>query len=228
MQIYKITNKINGKFYIGQTVDAKKRWVAHSNRKVKTAISAAIQKYGSNNFEFEIIQECPLEEANFWESHFIALYKSCGSGGYNLTTGGSARYKLAPESLEKIGAANRGKKRSLKTLEKMRVCSTGKKQSPETIEKRVKYVRGVKKSPEHVEKVRAWHIANAPCKGKTPTNARVIYGWDDQNKTGLIFNSLSEAVKYGYDISNISACCHGRLKRHKQIKWSFIEDFLNA
>ena len=60
--IYKITNKVNGKVYIGQSRDIKRRWYEH--RKVKGdydrhsyPLYSAIEKYGIDNFEFEIIEK---------------------------------------------------------------------------------------------------------------------------------------------------------------------------
>ena len=64
--IYKITNKLNGKSYIGQTMQlVVKRWRAHISRKSTSAIHAAIKAYGKENFSFEVIEIAPtIEELN--------------------------------------------------------------------------------------------------------------------------------------------------------------------
>ena len=56
--IYLIRNKINNKVYIGQSIDIEGRWKDHKVRKDESAIHLAIQKYGVENFEFEVLQEC--------------------------------------------------------------------------------------------------------------------------------------------------------------------------
>lgn len=56
--IYRITNKINGKSYIGQSVNIKNRWYVHKATKDDYPIHRAIRKYGKNNFSWEILEEC--------------------------------------------------------------------------------------------------------------------------------------------------------------------------
>ena len=94
--IYKIENLINGKIYIGQAVDLKRRISEHKrpsrynnpNRpEYKFALSAAIRKYGIGNFSFEIIEECKEEELDDKEKYWIQYYNSYYSG-YNETIGG--------------------------------------------------------------------------------------------------------------------------------------------
>lgn len=90
--IYKITNKINGKVYIGQTITPiKNRMYKHysqaRNGKNITGIDAAIKKYGEENFEIEQILECPNEDLDLQEKFYISKYNSF-ENGYNLTMGG--------------------------------------------------------------------------------------------------------------------------------------------
>ena len=66
--IYKITNKINGKIYIGQSNDIKRRFLEHTYRD-KLPIDIAIKKYGKENFSFEILEECPTEQLNEKETY---------------------------------------------------------------------------------------------------------------------------------------------------------------
>lgn len=91
--IYKATNKVNGKVYIGQTIDFKRRKAEHLSSKngihAKCVFHRAIQKYGKENFEWEIIDTCQtLDEALFLESMYISKYNSCtfmeNSNGYNI------------------------------------------------------------------------------------------------------------------------------------------------
>ena len=92
--IYKITNLINGKVYIGQSVDIKKRWQRHKrlsqikNKDYEKYLYRAFRKYGLENFIFEVIEECPREALNEKECYYIQLYKSNDEHyGYNETSG---------------------------------------------------------------------------------------------------------------------------------------------
>lgn len=94
--MYKITNQINKKVYIGQTVDANKRWGAHksfarNDDKPRQYIHNAIAKYGAENFIFEVIATCRIQEdADIIEDQLINQYDSRNKEkGYNLKTGGS-------------------------------------------------------------------------------------------------------------------------------------------
>ena len=92
--IYKITNLINEKVYIGQSVDINYRFNNHKSESFNpksnaynTAIHRAIRKYGVENFSFEVIEECTKELLSEREIYWIAYYNSYGNG-YNLTSGG--------------------------------------------------------------------------------------------------------------------------------------------
>ncbi len=97
--IYKITNKINGKVYIGQSIHIEKRWKEHifDNRK-NSLIHLAIIKYGKENFSFEVIEECNQKELNQKEQYWIKKYNSF-ENGYNLTRGGSQGFYYDIESI---------------------------------------------------------------------------------------------------------------------------------
>ena len=64
--IYLITNKINGKQYVGQSGNINRRFLEHSykGKESRIPLDVAIKKYGKDNFKFEILEECPLEELN--------------------------------------------------------------------------------------------------------------------------------------------------------------------
>ena len=82
MYIYKITNILNNKFYIGQTVNPRSRWNAH--KKCTTSeIGRAILDFGCNNFTFEVLFECNQRDANLLESYLIYKFNTINKG-YNL------------------------------------------------------------------------------------------------------------------------------------------------
>lgn len=92
--IYKITNKINNKIYIGQTkTPLKERMRKHYSdavwEKNVTGIDGAIKKYGKENFIVDILKECSDEELDFYEKKYIKKFNTFNtSHGYNLTIGG--------------------------------------------------------------------------------------------------------------------------------------------
>ena len=94
--IYKITNLVNGKVYIGQSTNIKRRWKDHkkdafwrSGPDYDYPLYRAMRKYGLDNFSFEIIEECNKNELNEKEKFYIAQYNSY-KNGYNQTEGGDS------------------------------------------------------------------------------------------------------------------------------------------
>jgi len=82
--IYKIENKVNGKIYIGQSIHIERRFQEHCRDSSTSLISKAIKKYGKDNFSFEIIEECSIEELNKLEEYYIRSYNSVVPHGYNI------------------------------------------------------------------------------------------------------------------------------------------------
>lgn len=86
--IYKITNKINGKIYIGESKHPKQRFREHcqTHYKYNSLIHRAIEKYGIENFDFEIIGW--FEDWAEKEKYYINFYRSLTPYGYNIHPGG--------------------------------------------------------------------------------------------------------------------------------------------
>lgn len=101
MIIYKITNKINGKVYIGQTIHSlEARWKRHlkcAKDGVDTHLYQAIRKYGEDNFVPEIICEAKTKnELNILETYYIQEYDSIHLG-YNMVDGGNNNVMFIPD-----------------------------------------------------------------------------------------------------------------------------------
>lgn len=73
--------------YIGQSRHVKRRWREHIKGNEGSVISKAIQKYGKENFEFNVIERCSRDEAFDKEEYYIKKYGTFKEG-YNMTTGG--------------------------------------------------------------------------------------------------------------------------------------------
>lgn len=106
--VYSITNKINGKVYVGQSLDIDRRWISHKTKKGTSGIGAAIRKYGARNFEFCVLMLCCKEWMNHWEMYYISKFDSVAPNGYNLTHGGDALIKVSGITRKKISDALRG------------------------------------------------------------------------------------------------------------------------
>lgn len=95
--IYYFKNTLNNKYYIGQSVNIRKRVQRHIrnvNNNTNAPLYNAIRKYGIKNFEFGILQRIDKDEPflksilDFWERYYIVLYNSYTPRGYNQTVGG--------------------------------------------------------------------------------------------------------------------------------------------
>jgi group I intron endonuclease len=143
--VYKITNLINKKIYIGKTNDVPGRWLKHlSIARNETPgdysyIHRAINKYGVDSFIIETIDECQTEEESLAkEIEYITLYDSQNRKvGYNLTMGGDgiSGHKHSDESKEKNRQAHLGKEASLETRLKMSESHKGSKRTESTKQK---------------------------------------------------------------------------------------------
>jgi group I intron endonuclease len=122
MIIYKATNTITNKSYIGQTIQGlhKRRYYHERNYDgEKSYFQLSIQKYGKENFQWEILCECSTsDEMNEKEMYYIREHNTIRPFGYNLTLGGEGSYWTGgnnPAKLshvrEKISKKNKGRKR---------------------------------------------------------------------------------------------------------------------
>lgn len=126
--IYKITNEVNGKIYVGQSINIKERWKQHEykafNQNEKgypSAIHAAFRKYGLENFSFEVVEECLPKELDEKEIYWIKELNTLAPSGYNMTTGGQ-KFK-GKFSKEKIFANEKQKKFKIVRGKKPLYCS---------------------------------------------------------------------------------------------------------
>jgi group I intron endonuclease len=164
MLVYLITNQLNGKQYVGQTVQSlEKRWKRHCwestlNRN-SMAITKAIALYGIEKFSIQILEECSNQvELNAAEQKFIIQFNTLAPCGYNLNTGGKSKGHLSEETKRKIAASNRNRQVSDLTKKKLSESHKGWVPSENTREKWRKTFQG-KKQDEKVVRKRAIKLA---------------------------------------------------------------------
>ena len=188
MLIYKVTNKLNGKIYIGKTKQTlSKRKSAHYKRVMEnspTNFHNALRLYGKDNFIWEILIECDDNiKLNEYEIHFINEYDTY-KNGYNMTEGGDGgiTYKKGDELYNRVKDK----------LGKWKNGNPG--ATPKAIEKRLKTFQNTKwVSGEshgnfgHKNNVGILVGEKNPMFGKTPTNARKI------KINGVYYDSIKKA-----------------------------------
>lgn len=142
--IYKITNLVDGKVYIGQTINYPKRKRSHISHLINGKhhnehLQNAWDKYGEDKFEIEIIEECTVSELDMKEKHYIDLHNAINSKyGYNLVDGGQVFRKFTLETRKKMSNSLKG--RVFSEIHKQRISKgqIGKEIKQESIEKQKK------------------------------------------------------------------------------------------
>lgn len=103
--IYKITNTINNKCYIGKTERTiQARWADHKKsmkKLIHLPLYAALNKYGIDNFTIEELEQCENSVIDEREIYWIKFYNSYGEG-YNCTGGGEGGIKYYEEHIDEI------------------------------------------------------------------------------------------------------------------------------
>jgi group I intron endonuclease len=130
--IYKITNAINSKVYIGQSWDIDRRWYEHKHypKQDNQHLQRAMNKYGLINFKFEVvlhIKDGPFTQRylNTYESKFIEMFKSTESAfGYNKKSGG-ANGRPTAETRARLSAAQAGRQVSVETRARLSASLLG-------------------------------------------------------------------------------------------------------
>ena len=234
--IYKITNAINGKVYIGQTIKSlRHRFLQHVHNALRDRnyvdchLRKAMRKHGVDNFSIEPLEECDASMLNEREIYWISKYDSRRKG-YNETDGGDTHtHQIGVPLSEAHKAALREahKRRDPSTYKGGAKTPEGKAAAVEKFRKtywsKPEEVRReqARKSAEHREPSRYWQGKSIPQdmrnkisqtlkeKHLCPPQAIMVYCWE----TGETYRSLTEAEqKTGVDRHIIKRYIDGKRK----------------
>lgn len=208
--IYKITNKINGKCYIGQAQDVKTRFSNHrANAFCKNSnnipkLYNAFRKYGLDNFSFYVISnEIENFQLDFWERFYICLYNSIESG-YNITPGGNTQLgvKRSQETKDRISKAKQG------TLSSEQAREKGKMRKDFNMKQSTK---------DKISKALTNRIVTQETKDNMSAGGtEYTYYLKDPTGNPHITTNMKKFVKdFGLDKSHMLKVCDGKEKQHK-------------
>ena len=222
--VYQHKNKINGKIYIGITSQkSEDRWGSQGcNYKSSPHFYSAIQKYGWNNFEHNILfTGLTKEQACLKEQELIKEHDLMNRAfGYNSTSGGDI-FVMNEETKQKISQAMMGNQNALG-----HPCSEEKKKKIRDAQK------GRKFTEEHKQKLsEAAKNRHVPCSEKKKqtlkekSHKKPVY-CEELNK---VFESVQECGRQlGIPATNISKLCNGRGKTLKGYHLRYYNDTINA
>ena len=222
--VYQHKNKINGKIYIGITSQKpEQRWGSQGcNYKSSPHFYSAIQKYGWDNFEHNILfTDLTKEQACLKEQELIKEYNSMNREfGYNSTSGGDI-FIMNEETKQKISQAMIGNQNGLG-----HPCSEEKKEKISNAQK------GRKFTEEHKQKLsEAAKNRHVPCSEekkqtlKEKSHKKPVY-CEELNK---VFESVQECGRQlGIPATNITKLCNGRGKTLKGYHLRYYNDTINA
>lgn len=204
MIIYKVTNLINGKLYIGQTVRTLDERKEEHFRKRKSILSQAIRKYGKENFVFEVIDTAEtVEGLNEKEIQWITFYNCLTPYGYNQCEGGGNTKGYHHSEVSKM--VMRDRKQNYTGGNNP---FYGKHHTSTQRERWSGMRKGLMHlTAEQVQALRASHFTQ-----------RVLCV-----ETGEVFDSIKEAAeKYSIKPTHITRVCKGLRKRTGGYHWKYV------
>ena len=224
--IYMIKNNINGKVYIGQSVDIKKRWREHksaafneNSKDYDMVIYRAIRKYGLDNFTFSVLEKCPIEKLNEKEIYWIQKLNS-KNDGYNVSLGGNDYTHLGNivELYDYNGNYVCEYANAMEVAKALNVFYGTVYQVLYGIRHSVKgYQLKLKEDDKQIGEY----------KNRQGGKLKVC-NLNDKNEKINEYESIAEAArKTNLDPSCITKCCKGKLIHHGGFKWQYVDEVVN-
>lgn len=225
--IYKITNTLNGKVYIGQSVNVQERFYEHKrklclNQHFNKYLQNAYNKHGEY-FEYELIEECAVSDLDKREMYWIGYYHSDDKRyGYNIMSGGQLNRCVAEQSKALISRPVLCIETGVvypSVAEAQRV--TGIANISMACHGKLRHSKGFHWCfANEADTVRITKILTRP--RKLPSKRVVCV------ETGEVFDSMTDAAKhFGVSAATVSVSCnHSRNRGTKRdvLHWEFFEE----
>lgn len=246
--IYKITNIVNGKIYIGQSTNLKKRKNDYKGCHCKSQpkIYNSIKKYGWDNFTFDILFNCSVEELSRLEYDTYMLY--CEKVGHdmmlNCIVGGGTTMFISEETRNKISNTLKGRyigdknpnfgvKHTEESLKKMRDVNIGRELSDEVKKKISDSTKGEKNhfyNKKHSEESK--NKMSESKKGKKnsqETINKLKIKVNQYDKNGLFIATHSSVADigrlYNKDMKHITKVCKNKCKSAYGFIWRYYSEY---
>lgn len=236
--IYLITNKINNKKYIGQSASIEERWYRHSvdyKRLTDRYLYRAMNKYGFNNFKFEILEtDIDISLIHEKEKHWIKELNTKAPYGYNMTDGGEGSFNrlVSEETKEKLRQANLGKTASDETKKKFSVITS---KRFEDINERKKISDSMKKNEKAIEKaiinIQAYNNSVSKEQKKLNMNKAIesrsksVIAKNIKDEETLEFNSIRKAAEWIRQNTEFEKACHTNISKACRGKIDYVYGF---
>ena len=154
--IYKLEHLPSGKCYIGLCKSVNKSIKHYKFKEMPTLMGKIARESEWSDFDYEILHEnVPDAYVEELKEECIKLYDTLAPNGLNMDLNRKVRQK---STLERLAAAQVGRKPTSETIEKMRKAATGKVPTAEAIEKWRQSHKGYRHTPETIEKIRAGNL----------------------------------------------------------------------
>jgi len=149
--VYLVTNRLDGKQYVGVSNNLRKRWHGHCSyeKKCKSYMKHAIHAHGYENFAISILMLGTKEECMLAENDFIEKYNTLAPHGYNLRGGGEGAI------VTKTGEKHPLYKTPMTEERKKKISASlkGRKLTPEHVENMKRGLKSVVRTPEWRRKI---------------------------------------------------------------------------
>ena len=205
--IYVITNKVNGRQYVGKTEysDPVKRFQEHlresrKERYENRPLYRAIRKYGEENFEFKVLEEVSEEVSCQREIFWIDKLNTYGSSGYNATKGGDGKRYLNYDKIVKDYQTTG----TLVETANLNNCTA------ESVSKILKS-KGFKVTPKHCKQIKTYYL------GK-----EIVFNSITEAANWVLKEKLSTSTKVEVIRRSISRAVNGRRKTYLKMRWEEI------
>ena len=200
--IYGIHNTTNDKWYVGQSIDIKRRWKHHlwgldNGYHYNHHLLRAWGQYGKSSFEFLVLEECEVDVINEREQYWIAKLNAL-SNGYNQCEGGDSPKGriVSVETRQAVSVARKGNGNPF----------FGKHHTDEWKQKTSERQQG---SKNH-------QFGKFGEQNHRSRKVRCV-------ETGVIYSATMEAERQtGINANNICSCCNGKLKTAGKFHWEYL------